>query len=1005
MYGGKTNQFITPTERKFISMDGTLFFSYNQKDDATSYACSLSLMSTQSGHYGPFFRLILPEAIPGPSSAPKIDDSQPQIFPEIPTFGQSVYIECFAFGFPAPKYKWMRTDGEPLSSRHRILNYGRVLKIDNVQIEDANRYKCVATNELGSDSAEIQLVIHSRPTILRPMVDQRAATNTSASFECAVTNRNNGHLSIEWFHDGQPIAPLLMPATDRKRFKIHENILTILNIVENDSGIYQCIVSNEVGSVSTAARLTVEDVAPIFHGNIFPRRIFIVEGSNLSLPCLYFASPRGFSQWYAASSDLISMESNARVRQKKSRIVGEESLSILEIDNIEKNDEGVYHCETTNGVGEAQGTVEIKVMSKPQFYVRPPSLSNAITPNTMSNSPAKVTCEVELACEHPENCPEALFDWQFNDRKIRSLVTKGKPLKTSAHEKEAKNDRKDDASDKRSKKTRQISELEVTPSFASANIGRFSCNSIYGSGSSELNEPKTINVSPTQLKIIEIRKTQAKLSWKQPANQQRRGFGNNFRMEGYQIEYRTEDDRQWRIFPNGLFKTEDRIVGSYTVRDLVPNQKYQFRIRTRAVDGVLSAPSSHSDWIQTAASPPLDPIQKLRWKTIDNTHLLLEWDPIEFNHRSGPNLRYNVSWSDPTQKTLKTTKNLGDAFSHFELVSEPSFVITLKPERQKKKKVSKKKGLKQDDDSCYTLAVGVQPINDIGTGPSSTDTVVHITSEGPKRYAHNLLAIPVNSTHLNLTWEWKNAGECENVLGAQIRCIESQSLPSSRASVHFAVNHSDNDVVSLVSKNSDPLQEDEMALLQVNYSVPAHYSSFLAHSLKAATEYSCTVQAFDQFGRYGNTSTHAAFARTFDSAPLLAPEITRIKLHEQESGYITLMEWTVIPLRNNLYNDVTNHQRGYKIFIYVSETAENPVILTLTEAELQNSRAPSARIDGLKLMYFYTVKVAGFNEGGLGPLSKPTSIRLGMSGDINCALTTKSWPIWLFLTATFAIYL
>lgn len=196
---------------------------------------------------------------------------------------------------PAPKYKWMRTDGEPLSSRHRILNYGRVLKIDNVQIEDANRYKCVATNELGSDSAEIQLVIHcksvlpqlcltqllARPTILRPMVDQRAATNTSASFECAVTNRNNGHLSIEWFHDGQPIAPLLMPATDRKRFKIHENILTILNIVENDSGIYQCIVSNEVGSVSTAARLTVEDVAPIFHGNIFPRRIFIVEGSNL----------------------------------------------------------------------------------------------------------------------------------------------------------------------------------------------------------------------------------------------------------------------------------------------------------------------------------------------------------------------------------------------------------------------------------------------------------------------------------------------------------------------------------------------------------------------------------------------------------------------------------------------------------------------------------------------------------------------------------------------------
>lgn len=220
------------------------------------------------------------------------------------------------------------------------------------------------------------------------------------------------------------------------------------------------------------------------------------------------------------------MESNARIRQRKNRIVGEESLSILEIENVEKKDEGIYHCETTNGVGEAQGTVEIKVMPKPQLYVRPPSLSNGIPVNTVNNSPAKITCEVELACENYENCPEALFDWQFNDRKIRSLVTKENPLKANAHELEAKNGWKSDNNDKKLKKIRQVSELEIMPSFASANIGRFSCNSIYGSGSSELNEPKMINVSPTQLKIIEIRKTQAKLSWKQPANQQRRGFGN-----------------------------------------------------------------------------------------------------------------------------------------------------------------------------------------------------------------------------------------------------------------------------------------------------------------------------------------------------------------------------------------------------------------------------------------------------------------------------------------------
>jgi hypothetical protein len=113
-------------------------------------------------------------------------------------------------------------------------------------------------------------------------------------------------------------------------------------------------------------------------------------------------------------------------------------------------------------------------------------------------------------------------------------------------------------------------------------------------------------------------------------------------------------------------------------------------------------------------------------------------------------------------------------------------------------------------------------------------------------------------------------------------------------------------------------------------------------------------------------------------------------LQEMDESLTTLIEWTAIPLRNSLYDNVSDHQRGYKILIYVSETAERPIVLTLTEAELQNPRKPSARIDGLKLMYYYTIKVAGFNEGGIGPVSKPTSIRLGVSGDFNGTRTSSS---------------
>ena len=34
----------------------------------------------------------------------------------------------------------------------------------------------------------------------------------------------------------------------------------------------------------------------------------------------------------------------------------------------------------------------------------------------------KYTCEVEIVCRSAEECPEALFSWEFNDRPVRSLA-------------------------------------------------------------------------------------------------------------------------------------------------------------------------------------------------------------------------------------------------------------------------------------------------------------------------------------------------------------------------------------------------------------------------------------------------------------------------------------------------------------------------------------------------------------------------------------------------------
>uniref|UniRef100_A0A914EKX6 Uncharacterized protein n=1 Tax=Acrobeloides nanus TaxID=290746 RepID=A0A914EKX6_9BILA len=635
--------------------------------------------------------------------------------------GQTVYIECFAYGYPPPSYKWSRMDGQKLTTNHQILNFGRVLKIENVRQEDAVRYKCTAKNSLGIANAEIQLIIQTPPTIIKPLIDQIVSTNSTATFDCIVSDINNLHTTIEWFRNGTPLVPLLMAPDDRNRFKIHGQSMSISKTSENDSGIYQCIASNDVGSVSSATRLTIKDIAPRFHGNVFPKRLYLVEGSKLDLPCLYQAIPKGTSMWTLSSGDPISDRGRIRQKEEPNGIVQ------LEIDPVKKLDEGEYVCVASNVIGEARGVVYVVVLARPSMTIHPSTADQ-------DDQNIRITCEAELFCDMPSDCPEPLFDWQFNDRPIRSL-SNGQGIRIQAIESESRY--------KRHPSVIQTSQIQISTNFSQNNVGRFSCNSIYGGGAAEL-EPRQLSMAPTKPQVLNVGITQAKLSWSQQA-QKKRGFSRSIKLEGYQIEFRTSENRHWRNFEDGIFRTEDMIIGSYIVKNLEPNQKYQFRVRARSAEGLLSAASPSSDWIETPKSAPITLVDNLKWKILDDNHLIVEWDPIETSHQSGPNLRYNVSWSEPSD----------DSFNNYEIVYRPNLVISFSNKTSESSK------------NCYTISLAVQPINDIGTGMASTDTVVHVSREGPKRHAVNLVSSPINSTHMNISWNWEEQEECENAIGAQ----------------------------------------------------------------------------------------------------------------------------------------------------------------------------------------------------------------------------------------------
>lgn len=140
--------------------------------------------------------------------------------------------------------------------------------------------------------------------------------------------------------------------------------MQIIRVQKTDEGVYQCVVTNEIGSVTTSALLTVKNLAPKFHANIFPAKVFVIEDAKLQLPCFYHASPRGQSFWRRISSK-SKHSTNNNFSSTILTLEDESSdIAILRLDNVQLTDAGFYECVASNSEGHASSIVQIVVLRK-----------------------------------------------------------------------------------------------------------------------------------------------------------------------------------------------------------------------------------------------------------------------------------------------------------------------------------------------------------------------------------------------------------------------------------------------------------------------------------------------------------------------------------------------------------------------------------------------------------------------------------------------------------------
>ncbi|KRY70707.1 Muscle M-line assembly protein unc-89 [Trichinella pseudospiralis] len=299
--------------------------------------------------------------------------------------GNTVTLECLPFGNPFPEIRWLK-DGVEVSPNERIdVQQGedgwQRLIIKNVCLNDDSFYRCVASNEYGTNSTKAQLIVDAnsekskinlfeeepepikeRLRFKQGLANLTIHTGSPAEFECFPVG--SPYPTVQWLKDGVPLVPSdrILIWKDRWGFQR----LAVLNATVDDEGEYKCTITNDDGTISTEGTLSIlsdkyerqfmDNAGVTSHGREFADRPEIAaflrhlknkhvfSGFPVIFDCLVKGSQQMEARWYH-NGKLI--ENNERVH---AHYAGGGSY-VLIIDSTISNDVGEYVVELSNQFG------------------------------------------------------------------------------------------------------------------------------------------------------------------------------------------------------------------------------------------------------------------------------------------------------------------------------------------------------------------------------------------------------------------------------------------------------------------------------------------------------------------------------------------------------------------------------------------------------------------------------------------------------------------------------
>ncbi|VDN04253.1 unnamed protein product [Thelazia callipaeda] len=312
---------------------------------------------------------------------------------------EHVALECKIVGVPMPKIKWFKDKNEiktdDIHFKRETLPDGTArLIIESVNKIDAGEFRCEAQNLFGTARTESMLhVLYAHetpidseisPEILQELRPVHANQGQQIAFECRISGIPIPE--IRWFKDGKEIKP-----DDHIRIESlpdGTNRLTVDSVSVEDQGNYRCEATNNVGSMSSKAPLTVNVPETLILKKAL-EDTKVKVGSKIRLVVEVEGKPKTV-KWYHGKDEIRSSKRN------KLEKVTEQQYS-LETDEAQSSDEGVYRVVLSTEAETIESSCTVTVLEEEVVPVFRKGLQDQTVPKG-----SKLVLEIEVEGSHKQ---------------------------------------------------------------------------------------------------------------------------------------------------------------------------------------------------------------------------------------------------------------------------------------------------------------------------------------------------------------------------------------------------------------------------------------------------------------------------------------------------------------------------------------------------------------------------------------------------------------------------